>query len=235
MFMNNIIYPFKGAFGNMTIRGEDLLISGAWLIAVGSLTDTIGQTQQTFTHSDLGKDLIIKGNGIEAFGNSLQAIGRTKLLKSERELSQIYAIFGAWLEAAGNTTNSVGVWIDMNGAEEEGIKIDTLGSGVQGLGASFETIGAFLEEDSSYRTLAITGNSFISLGSFLEAIGNINVINEKNVIGDQILLVGSWIQFIGAMILIIAITLEVKHMEHNENTKNENGDSHPYSYINYSK
>jgi hypothetical protein len=218
----------------MTIRGEDLLISGAWLLGVGTLIDTIGQTQQTRTHSDSGKDLIIKGNGIEAFGNSLQAIGRTKLLKSERELSQIYAIFGAWLEAAGNTSNSVGVSIDMNGAEEEGIKIDTLGSGVQGLGAAFEAIGSSLEDDSSYRTLAITGNSFTSLGSFLEAIGNIYVINEKNVMGDQILLVGSWIQFIGAMILINSITLEVEHMEHDENTKNENGDSYPCSYNNYS-
>ena len=216
----------------MTIRGEDLLISGAWLLGIGSLIDTIGQTQQTFTHSDLGKDLIIKGNGIEALGNTLQAIGRTRLLKPERELSQLYTIFGNWLEAAGNTTNSVGVSIDINGAEEEGIKIDTLGSGVQGLGAAFEAIGASLEEVSSYRTLAITGNSFISLGSFLGAIGNIYVINEKNVIGEQILLVGSWIQFIGSLILINAITLEVENMEQTE--KNENGDSYPYSYKNYS-
>jgi hypothetical protein len=146
----------------------------------------------------LGKDLIIKGNGIEALGNTLQAIGRSKLLQSERDLSQIYTIFGNWLEAAGNTTNSVGVSIDMNGTEDEGIKIDTLGSGVQGLGAAFEAVGASLEEDSSYRTLAITGNSFISLGSFLGAIGNIYVINEKNKIGEQILLVGTWIQFIGS-------------------------------------
>lgn len=218
----------------MTIRGEDLLISGAWLLGVGTLIDTIGQTQQTFTHSTLGKDLTIKGNGIEAFGNSLQAIGRTKLLKSERELSQIYAVFGAWLEAAGNTTNSVGVSIDINGAEEEGIKIDTLGSGVQGLGAAFEAIGASLEEDSSYRTLAITGNSFISLGSFLGAIGNIFVINENDEMGEPILLVGSWIQVIGAFILVNAITLEVEHMGHAEKPKNKNGDSYAYSYKNYS-
>jgi hypothetical protein len=164
----------------------------------------------------------------------LQAIGRSKLLKSERELSQLYTIFGNWLEAAGNTTNSVGVSFGMNGAEDEGIKIDTLGSGVQGLGAAFEAIGASLEENSSYKTLAISGNSFISLGSFLGAIGNIYVISEKDVIGEQILLVGSWVQLIGAFILINAITLEVEYMEHAEKQKNENGDSYPYSYNNYS-
>ncbi|MBY0149224.1 DUF6944 family repetitive protein [Neobacillus niacini] len=217
----------------MTIRGEDLLISGTWLLVVGSLIDTIGQTQQTFTHSDLGKDLIIKGNGVEALGNTLQAIGRSKLLKSESQLSQLYTIFGNWLEAAGNTTNSVGVSLDIHGAEEEGIKIDTLGSAVQGLGAAFEAIGASLEEDSSFRNLAITGNSLISLGSFLGAIGNIYVINEKNVIGEQIILAGSWIQVIGAFILISAITLEVEYIEHEEKQKNENGDSYSYSYEYY--
>ena len=216
----------------MTFRGEDLLISGAWILGVGSLIDTIGQTQQTFTHSDQGKDLIIKGNGIEALGNSLQAVGRTKLLKAERELSQIYTIFGAWLEAAGNTTNSVGVSIELDGAEEEGTKIDTLGSGVQGLGAAFEAVGAYLGIDSSFRALAVTGNSFISFGSFLGAIGNIYVLNEKSVIGEQILLVGSWIQLIGAFILIYAITLEIGQMEHEENFRNKSRNSYPYSYNN---
>ncbi|NYE07560.1 hypothetical protein F4694_004371 [Bacillus niacini] len=42
------------------------------------------------------------------------------------------------------------------------------------------------------------------------------------------------IQFIGAVLLINAITQEVEYMEHEENLKNENGDSYPYSYNNYS-
>jgi hypothetical protein len=74
--------------------------------------------------------------------------------------------------------------------------IKVMDSGVQALGAAFEAIGASLEEDSSYRNLAITGNSFISLGSFLGAIGNIFVINENNQMGEPILLVSSWIQVI---------------------------------------
>ncbi|MFJ8246234.1 DUF6944 family repetitive protein [Peribacillus asahii] len=211
----------------MITHGEDLLVAGAWILGFGSLVDAIGQTRQTFTSSDLGKDLIIKGNGIEAFGNSLQAIGRTKLLKPESGLAELYTIFGAWLEAAGNTTNAVGVSMELNVSEEEGTKVDTLGSGVQGLGAAFEAVGAFLLEDSSFRALAITGNSFISFGSFLGAIGNIFVLNDKSVIGEQILLVGSWIQTIGSFILIWAITLEV---EPELLSKIENDTLSPYSY-----
>ncbi|MGE7186150.1 DUF6944 family repetitive protein [Peribacillus sp. NPDC006672] len=82
--------------------------------------------------------------------------------------------------------------------------------------------------DSSYRVLGNTGNGFISLGFYLAAIGNIYV-NEKSVIGEQILLVGSWIQFIGAIILIHAIPLELEHIEqekHEENPKNRNGNSY---------
>ncbi|MGG3942386.1 hypothetical protein ABEV54_13220 [Peribacillus psychrosaccharolyticus] len=211
----------------MTIRGEDLLIMGAWGLLVGSLIDTIGQTQQTLTGTDLGKDLIIKGNGIESFGNSLQAIGRTKLLPPEPELSEIYSILGCWLEAAGNSTNAIGVEIEVNVSEDEGIKIDTLGSGVQALGAAFEAVGASLTEDSSFRSLSIKGNSFISLGSLLESIGNIFVINNKTEIGEQILLVGSWIQVIGSFILVHAITLEV------ESISSSKIESSNLSYYNY--
>ncbi|MBV7509588.1 hypothetical protein KW850_31180 [Bacillus sp. sid0103] len=193
---------------------------GKWILGVGSLIDANGQTQQSLSGSDLGKDLIAKGNGIEAFGNSLQAIGRTKLLTPKRELSTIYTIIGAWLQATGNTTNAVGIDIELSGSEEEGTLVDTLGSGIQGLGAAFEAVGASLLEESDFRNLTILGGSFIALGSFLGSIGNIYVLNDKNVIGEQILLVGSWFQVLGSFLLIHAVTIE---FEPKPPLKNENG------------
>ncbi|MEH7483534.1 hypothetical protein V7157_21210 [Neobacillus drentensis] len=215
----------------MDFQGEDLVIAGKWILGVGSLIDAIGQTQQSLSGSDQGKDLIAKGNGIEAFGNSLQAIGRTKLLTPKRELSQIYTILGAWLQAAGNTTNAVGVDIEIYGPEEEGTVIDTLGSGIQGLGAAFEAVGATLLEESDYRTLTIFGGGFISLGAFLGSIGNIYVLNKKNVLGEQILLVGSWFQVLGSFLLINAVTIE---FEPKPPLKPENDYSYPYSYNSFS-
>lgn len=213
----------------MSTSGEDLLITGAWILGIGSIIEGIGQTQQSLTSSDLGKDLIIKGNGIEAFGNSLQAIGRTKLFNpNDQQLSQTYSIFGAWLEAAGNTGNSIGISIELNGEEEEGTRIDTLGSGIQGLGAALEAYGAFIAKDSSFKSLNITGNSLISLGSFLVAIGNIFILQEQTETGEMILLVGGWIQVLGAFILIIAIMIEVESLS---GPKKDNGN--PYSYHHY--
>jgi hypothetical protein len=119
----------------------------------------------------------------------------------------------------------------VNGFEEEGTVIDTLGSGIQGLGAAFEAVGAFLLEESAFRALGISGNGFISLGSFLGSIGNIYVLNNKSVIGEQILLVGSWIQVLGSFLLINAITIE---FEPEPPLRTENGYSYPYSYNSFS-
>ena len=213
----------------MSTSGEDLLITGAWILGIGTVIEAIGQTQQTLTSSDLGKDLIIKGNGIEAVGNSLQAIGRTKLFNlEENPLSQIYYIFGEWIEASGNTANAVGISIELSGKEEEGLKIDTIGSGIQGLGAAFEAVAAYIAEDSSFKPLDITGNSLISLGSFLDAIGNIFILKDETEIGEIILLVGAWLQVVGAFILIIAVTIEVESASVPENVG-----GNPYSYHHY--
>lgn len=188
----------------MITHGDDLLISGAWLLGIGTLTGAIGQTQQTLTGTNFGKDLVLKGNGIEAFANSLQAIGRTKMLEPENEISETYFILGAWLEAAGNTANAVGINMQLNGSDEEGTKTDALGSGIQGLGAAFEAFGAFLSENSISRSLEMKGNALIAAGSFFESIGNIFILNEKRRMGEQILLLGSWAQVAGAFILIDA-------------------------------
>lgn len=194
----------------MIISGEYLVISGAIILAIGAIVEGIGQTESSFTGTDLGKDLVVKGNSVEAFGNTLQAVGRTLLLEEKREVtpSELYTITGAWIEAAGNTGNALGISIELSGLEEEGILIDTLGSEVQGLGAGLEAYGAYISEDSNFRTLGILGNGLISFGSFTVAIGNIFIINNLIEKGELILFVGSWLQVIGSFILIFAINNE---------------------------
>ncbi|MDM5360818.1 hypothetical protein [Peribacillus sp. ACCC06369] len=214
----------------MITHGDDLLISGAWLLGLGTLVGAIGQTRQTLTGTNLGKDLVLKGNVIEAVGNSLQAIGRTKMLNSENERSETYFIFGGWLEAAGNTANAVGIDIQLSGSEEEGTRTDALGSGIQGLGAAFEAFGASLTEATFSRSLEIKGNGLIAAGSFLESIGNIFILNEKRRMGEQILLLGSWTQVIGAFILIDALSIGPEPEQPEKGKDEHNGH---YSYANY--
>lgn len=211
MTMNTIIgISLLGAL-TMTIAGEDLLVAGAWILLFGTIIETVGQTAQTFTETDDGKTLVISGNSIEAFGNSLQAIGRTKLIENKATPSEFYSIFGSSLEAVGNTGNAVGIALEVNG-DEEGMTIDTLGSGIQGLGAALEGFGAYLEEDSSFRSLSITGNSFISFGSFLNAIGNIYITQDQEDTGELILLIANYIQLVGSTMLVVSITFEVESL-----------------------
>lgn len=194
----------------MTIRGEDLLITGSWALLIGAIVDTIWQTQQTLTSPDLDKDLVIKGDEIEAFGNALQAFGRTKLLASTAESPNIYTIFRSWIEAAGNIANAISVNINMNVNKDEGLKIDSLGSGIQSLGSAFEAVGAYIANDSSFKSLSIAGNSLVSLGSFIESTGDIFLLQDKIKTGEQLLLIGSWVQLIGMIILLDAISIEVE-------------------------
>ncbi|MGE7907305.1 DUF6944 family repetitive protein [Peribacillus sp. NPDC094092] len=215
----------------MITHGEDLLISGAWLLGISTLVGAIGQTQQTLTSTNLGKDLVLKGNGIEAVGNSLQAIGRSKMLNPENERVETYFIFGAWLEAIGNAANVVGIDMQLSGSVEEGTRTDAIGSGIQGLGAAFEAFGASLTEETLSRSYEIKGNGLIAAGSFLESIGNIFILNEKQRMGEQILLLGSWTQVFGAFILIDAFSLGP---EPEQPEKGRGGHNGQYSYANYS-
>ncbi|MDQ0881972.1 hypothetical protein [Peribacillus sp. V2I11] len=212
----------------MITHGEDLLISGAWLLGIGTLVGAIGQTRQTLTSTNLGKDLVLKGNGIEAVGNSLQAIGRSKMLNPENERSQTYFIFGNWLEAIGNTANSVGIDMQLSGSVEEGTRTDAIGSGIQGMGAAFEAFGASLTEET-ISPFEIKGNGIIAAGSFLESVGNIFILNLKVRMGEQILLLGSWTQVFGAFILIEAFSLGPEP----EPEKGKDGHNGHYSYANY--
>ena len=83
-------------------------------ITIGTVISAVGQTNKTFTESQMGANLIANGNAIEAIGNSLQAIGNTELFSEERESYLIDMIFGAWLQAAGNVTNTVATNLEIN-------------------------------------------------------------------------------------------------------------------------
>ncbi|WP_313891322.1 DUF6944 family repetitive protein [Psychrobacillus sp.] len=126
----------------MRIYGEELIYSGAWVVLIGTAIAAVGQTKVTTTESPKGSKLVAQGNMVEAFGNSLQALGNEKLFLEEREQFQINTITGAWLQTVGNITNTVATNIEMNISKEEGAGLNAVGSGIQGLGAIYEAMGA---------------------------------------------------------------------------------------------
>lgn len=67
-------------------------------------------------------------------------------------------------------------------------------------------MGAVYINGSLSRSLEIAGNSFIALGALLDAVGSTFILNTKKEIDENFLLVGSWVQVIGALILTYAFT-----------------------------
>lgn len=190
----------------MKKHGEELIYTGAWVVLIGTVITAVGQTKVTTNGSTKGSKLVAQGNAIEAFGNSIQALGNEKLFLEERESSQIATITGAWLQAVGNVTNTVATEIEINTSKEEGLRLNAIGSGIQGVGAVYEAVGA-AEGNSPTKNLEVTGSSLLALGSFLDATESVFVINKLDTSGKRLAFIGSWTQVIGAYTEVIAFTI----------------------------
>lgn len=177
----------------------DLILGGALLVVLGTLFTATGQTTVTLKHDEEGKRFIIKGNGIEGFGNTLQAIGR------QREGQSTKSILGSWLQAGGNFTNSVATNIELEGAEAEGVSLNMIGSGVQSIGAALEAKGELEHSHLKNVELEVIGFKLISIGSLLDTYGEALVLKDKIKLGNKVLLVGAWIQVIGAIFVVFGL------------------------------
>lgn len=199
----------------MTKLGEDLVISGAWILFVGTVISVVGRSQNILTGSVTGKDLVLKGNAIEAFGNSIQAIGREKGYISTKQESELITFVGCWIQATGNITNAYGLNIEMNIDEIQGIKLNSLGSSIQAIGASIEAYGA-TKANTTTKGFEIVGNELIALGSIFDAVGSISILNDKELLADFLWLYGSIIQAIGAFLEVFGVSNAVELESANE-------------------
>ena len=185
---------------------EELLLSGAIIVSVGTLSTAFGQTNVTLTSSEQWKSFIVKGNGIEAFGNSLQGIARSKE-SIPNQWNRFMSIAGSWFQAGGNVTNSVGTTIELVNGVKEGRQLNIIGSGIQSVGAFLEG-NALLNQRTDLSTQIETealGYTIISFGALLDTIGFLWVLSGNEGIGNNILLVASWTQAIGAIVVIIGL------------------------------
>lgn len=203
-------------------HGEELIYSGAWVLLFGTIISALGITNEAITESQKGAKLVAQGNAIEAFGNSLQALGNTELFLEDKELFRIDSIIGCWLQAGGNSTNTVATEIEIHTSEEEGHRLNVVGSGIQGLGAVYEAVGA-AAGISHVKNLEVTGNSLIALGAFLDAASNVFLLKKLETTGEKLALIGGWTQVIGASVEVIALTIAS-----NIEIINQNRNVYPY-------
>ena len=126
----------------------------------------LGITQESMTKEEQGKELVAKGSAIEAFGNIIQALGNTALFLDEKRQSNIQTIIGCWLQAGGNSTIAIGTEIEIHQSEDEGLRLNAIGSGVQSLGAAFQASGAAEAELSITRSLEVASENLTTLGAY---------------------------------------------------------------------
>ncbi|MFB7141374.1 hypothetical protein ACFCYN_17120 [Gottfriedia sp. NPDC056225] len=208
----------------MNDPGEDLVLLGGYFLIFGTLTSAVGVSSKKIVSEDFGRDLFAKGNAIESFGNSLQGIGREKLYKKEgNDERELVMMVGAWSQAAGNITNTIATNIEREGLEEEGHKLNLVGSIIQTIGAQLETTGA-LEEGTFLSNIEAYGSELIGLGALIDGTGNAALLNDKAILGDQLLIVGSWVQVFGAILIVYALTNKKRQKEE------ENHSEHRYGY-----
>lgn len=73
----------------------------------------------------------------------------------------------------------------------------------------------------------ITGNILIAIGSALDAIGQIFLLQEKEEAGEILLVAGAWIQVVGAVLEVYAISIRNSFAALEESSQEE---SERYSY-----
>ncbi|WP_129690943.1 DUF6944 family repetitive protein [Gottfriedia acidiceleris] len=183
---------------------DDLPLIGAYFLLFGTSTAAVGVSSKRIVSENFGRSLFAKGNAIEAFGNSIQAIGREKLYKRKEKEFELTIMIGAWIQAIGNGTNTFATNLEIQGMEREGHKLNALGSVIQSIGAQIETTGA-LPEGTQLGKIEAYGNQLIGLGALIDGIGNAALLRDKIILGDDLLLVGSWVQVFGAILIIYAL------------------------------
>lgn len=116
-----------------------LVIAGNWTQALGGLTALADEFNDT---SDNDESLNIIGNLLQSIGNSLQAIGGIYELKSNRDEEQ-YNKEGKVNGVGKDTDTQVNSETNEN---EEGQRIDVVGSWIQAVGSVISLIGQIREE-----------------------------------------------------------------------------------------
>lgn len=115
---------------------------------------------------------------------------------------EILSIVGCWFQAGGNFTNTIANEVILEGSEEEeGLRLNALGSGVQSVGASLEAVGAPVD-----RQLESTGNWVIALGSSIDSIANLSILQDKKKQGDTLAVFGSYLEVVGALIVLYELS-----------------------------
>ncbi|WP_273832180.1 DUF6944 family repetitive protein [Guptibacillus sedimenti] len=168
-------------------------VFGSWIQATGTVISAIG-ISSFFT---IGSEIL---NSLNLIGNVLQATGNAILADTIRELS--LDKIGNEIQAIGNSTVISGILLDLD--VQTKIKLDIDGNLLQALGGATSLAQALESIPSAAVLYSIYGNSLQATGNSLQAYAGAKGLRNED--GENINIVGSWIQATGAVISAIGQT-----------------------------
>ncbi len=192
----------------LELQGEEILTAGAWILTGATLIAAIGETILLFDEdNDRAEELVVLGKSAESAGNLIQGTARLKTFHADPSDAKMLSTIGCYMQAAGNASIAAGTQREIDTEEEEGVQEVIIGSSIQSIGAGLEAAGAAGEEPAPSQSLEVAGNVVISYGAGVEALGGLFFQQEKEEEARLLFFFGSWTQFIGAVMELIAVSL----------------------------
>lgn len=220
------------------LQADELLITGAILVLIGSLTTALSITNIFLTRSQQGGEGVVLGHGIESIGNTFHVAGKEKQLSYEPIEPRFTGMIGSATQALANMGIavtiqkglSVGLFNmsdmeDMNG-EENGTNGRAGESAVDeeqlrrililyAILSVIQSFGAYTEGYSISRVplfetqqLEASGDYITALGAAIE-VGAISLeLQEAELLGIFLAVIASWVQFVGSSIGFYSLTTQ---------------------------
>ncbi|WP_261131290.1 DUF6944 family repetitive protein [Bacillus sp. Marseille-Q3570] len=179
----------------MNVGQQVIVLSGAWIQAVGTVVAAIGSTPTFYLPHIISKELRIVGNALQALGNAMEAAGKSTISLETT---------GNKIQALGNLTVIYGIVADIPYVKKQQFEI--AGNWLQAFGALLAVIDELKEGRTEL--LSIIGNTLQSWGNSMQAVGGILELRGDRVTGQNLDVNGSWIQAAGAVIAALGQSQE---------------------------
>ncbi len=187
----------------MYLEGEEMIVVGANLLAIGAFISAVGETG-AHPVEEINKKLVRDGNAVQAVGNTLQGVGRLKLMDEPEGEKNILGMVGTFVQAGGNTINSLATNVEIESPSLENTRFNSLGSTIQSMGAALEATGVAQVGEGMSPNLEVAGLSLITLGTILDSVG-ILTSEEKEKQKRILLFAGGWVEFAGTVLIAYAL------------------------------
>lgn len=193
------------------LQADELLITGAILVLIGSLTSALSITNIFLTRSQQGGEGFALGHGIESIGNTFHVAGKEKQLSIEPIEPRFTGMLGSATQALANMGIAVTVQKGLSIGLFDLSDMDDMDGEENGMNGG-QAGESELKEEQLRRILILYAilSAIQSFGAYTEGYSILRVPPFET---QQLEATGDYITALGAAIEIGAISLELQEQE----------------------